>query len=395
MGLSVKKILGIITFTVLLFSAVQHISQVLAAFFSLLGLLSPVILGLCIAFILNVIMTGIEEKILGTVSDRMKRFLDKKYPKRRHFFMGTGKGRRPLALLLTFAVVIGAVFVLVFLIVPEFQRTTAMVAEVFPDFIKDLDTHINTWIGALPLPADSVPELQIDWDRITQYVSSFLQNGLGDFFSATLSITSSIFSGLFTMILGLVFSIYVLLQKEKLAKQAAMVIHAWVPERYSAIIFKVSSLSNRIFFRFVEGQFLEAIIIGCLCFLGMTVLRMPYAMVIAALVGFTALIPVFGAFIGTGIGAFLIVMVAPIKALWFVLFILVLQQVEGNLIYPKVVGSSIGLPGIWVLVAVTIGGSSFGILGMLIGVPLSSVIYALFREAVYKRLAEKDQLNET
>ena len=335
-------------------------------------------------------MSSIEKNILTKIGNFLKRFLDKYFPKRKFVLKGEVKASRPLALLLAFMLIIGAFFVLFFLIVPEFQQTMVVVADVFPDFVNGLDKQVNSWLETLPIPADSIPELEVDWDRITEYVSSFLKSGIGPFFSATLSITTSIFSGIFNLVLGLVFSIYVLLQKETLARQSRMVIEAWIPERYSKMIFKVASLSNRIFNKFVEGQFLEAIIIGVLCFIGMSILGMPYAMVIAALVGFTALIPVFGAFIGTGIGAFLIIMVDPMKAFWFIVFILVLQQVEGNLIYPKVVGSSIGLPGIWVLVAVTIGGSAFGILGMLIGVPLSSVIYALFRESVHKRLDQKN-----
>ena len=191
------------------------------------------------------------------------------------------------------------------------------------------------------------------------------------------------------MILALVFALYILGQKERLSEQLKRVITAYLPEEKADRMFYIGELSNRVFSNFVSGQLTEATLLGLLCFLGMTIFRMPYASMVAILVGFTALIPLFGAFIGTGIGAFLILMVSPIKAFWFIVFIIVLQQIEGNFIYPKVVGSSVGLPSIWVFSAITLGSRMFGVPGMLISVPLCSVLYCLFREAVRKRINQK------
>lgn len=178
-------------------------------------------------------------------------------------------------------------------------------------------------------------------------------------------------------------------QKETLTGQAKKVVRALFSEKWAHWITDVARMTNRTFSNFVTGQLTEAVILGTLCFLGMLIFRLPYAGVISVLVGFTALIPIFGAFIGVGIGAFLILLVSPIKALWFILFFVILQQLEGNLIYPRVVGKSVGLPGIWVLAAVTVGGNAFGLAGMLLAVPLCSVLYTLARQGVNARLARK------
>ena len=205
----------------------------------------------------------------------------------------------------------------------------------------------------------------------------------------TVNITTSIVAAMVDIVLGIVFAVYLLSQKEKLGKQAKKSTRAILGDERSKRFLDITSLANKVFTKFVTGQVTEACIIGVLCFIGMLIFRMPYAAIISVLVGFTALIPIFGAFIGTGIGAFLILLESPIKAIWFVLFIIVLQQLEGNLIYPRVVGKSVGLPPIWVLAAVTIGGGLFGIPGMLFGVPVCSVMYVLFKEFVNKQNNQK------
>ncbi|HIZ56943.1 MAG TPA: AI-2E family transporter, partial [Firmicutes bacterium] len=250
---------------------------------------------------------------------------------------------------------------------------------------------IQELLLTLGLSADtlSLSNIQIDWAKLAESVSDFLQYGSTNLFHTTVGITTSIFSGFFNLILGSVFSIYLLLQKERLCLQAKKLLFAYLPEQRVHTILRIGSLSNKTFSGFVTGQVVEAAIIGILCFIGMKIFSMPYASMISCLVGLTALIPIFGAFIGTAIGAFLILMDNPMQAVWFILFIIILQQVEGNLIYPKVVGKSVGLPGIWVLTAITIGGSTFGIAGMLFSVPLCSVLYCMLKESVAKRLKNK------
>ena len=221
-----------------------------------------------------------------------------------------------------------------------------------------------------------LPEFDFKPDKLID----ILKDGGTMLFNTTASVTASIVTAVMNFVIAFAFSIYVLAQKETLKRQSLKVLRAVMkPEKLQKLL-ELLELSNRTFTNFITGQLTEAVIIGALCFVGMTIFGMPYAPAISVLVGFTALIPVFGAFIGTAVGAFLILLVKPIQALWFIVFIIVLQQFEGNLIYPKVVGKSVGLPGIWVLAAVMIGGHVDGVVGMLLGVPVCSVIYALLQD---------------
>lgn len=377
---NIKKILGIIAFTIVLYTIMTNLSVVGRALNVLLALLAPLIVGLFIAFILNVIMRLIEDFLRA-------RF--RKIETKSKMVNRIEKAIRPISLLLSLALVVGLIWILIFLIVPEFKNTAENVSKEFPAFMQKVQKWLEKIIALLPFKINAIKPEDMNWEKIGQWISQFFSRGSSAFFSTTIEITSSIFTWLLNFVLGLVFAIYTLLQKEKLGLHFKKVLYAYLPEEKVDDMIDVASLSNNIFSSFVTGQFLEAVIIGVLCFIGMLLLGLPYALVVSALVGFTALIPVFGAFIGMFVGIFLILMVSPIKALWFTVFFIVLQQLEGNLIYPKVVGGSIGLPSIWVLAAVTIGGSAFGILGMLIGVPLTSVAYTLLRRAVNKRLAKK------
>ncbi len=377
---NIKKILGIIAFTIVLYTIMTNLSVVGRALNVLLALLAPLIVGLFIAFILNVIMRLIEDFLRA-------RF--RKIETKSKMVNRIEKAIRPISLLLSLALVVGLIWILIFLIVPEFKNTAENVSKEFPAFMQKVQKWLEKIIALLPFKINAIKPEDMNWEKIGQWISQFFSRGSSAFFSTTIEITSSIFTWLLNFVLGLVFAIYILLQKEKLGLHFKKVLYAYLPEEKVDDMIDVASLSNNIFSSFVTGQFLEAVIIGVLCFIGMLLLGLPYALVVSALVGFTALIPVFGAFIGMFVGIFLILMVSPIKALWFTVFFIVLQQLEGNLIYPKVVGGSIGLPSIWVLAAVTIGGSAFGILGMLIGVPLTSVAYTLLRRAVNKRLAKK------
>jgi predicted PurR-regulated permease PerM len=252
--------------------------------------------------------------------------------------------------------------------------------------------NFNEWWGGVVVFADkhgvTLPEVSFNAEKATDMISEFLNKNTNTLFDTTIGITSSILGGLFDGVLGVSFSIYILAEKEMLTRWAKKIVYAYLKEEKADKIVGFAKLTSQTFTNFITGQFIEAVIIGVLCFIGMSILRMPYASIISVLVGATALIPILGAYIGTIIGAFLILLVSPIKALIFVLFIIVLQQLEGNLIYPKVVGKSIGIPGILVLAAVTIGAKLFGVAGMLIGVPACAVIYCLLRESIGKRLHE-------
>lgn len=361
---TVKRILLIITFTVILIWAIYNHKLLLKYIGELYSLVSPFVIGLCIAYVVNVILRPIERMWLKLLSKCKGKWVQKL--------------KRPICLLLSILLVIGIILAVVFIIMPELSDSVSSLVSMVPSYVSE----VESWWEALALRLDKygveLPQFSFDTDKFIQ----ILKDGGTAVLNTTLSATTSIVTAVINIVLALAFSIYVLAQKETLKRQSKKVLAKLMkPEKMQKLL-DMLDLINRTFTNFITGQLTEAVIIGVLCFIGMSIFRMPYAPAISVLVGFTALIPVFGAFIGTAIGAFLILLVKPIQAVWFVVFIIVLQQFEGNLIYPKVVGKSVGLPGIWVLVAVTIGGNAMGVVGMLISVPLCSVLYVVARNAV-------------
>ncbi len=372
---NIKKILLIICLSAVFIAALVNISSVLSVAGEVISVFMPFILGLCIAFVTNVLLRALEG-------------LWDKIPEKK-WLKWLKKGKRAACIIISELLIIGVIFVLLFMIIPEISRTVKLIAESMPQFIQRLD---GWWLEFTVMLADYnivLPQLDLDIAEVASTVTDFIAGLDLSLWDKTVDFTGTVFGAVFNTVLGWAFSLYVLALKEKLGINLTKAMYALFPENTVKRILEIAQLSNRTFTNFVTGQLAEAVIIGLLCFIGMLIFRMPYAAVISVLVGFTALIPVFGAFIGTGIGAFLILMEDPIKALWFIVFIIILQQLEGNLIYPKVVGKSVGLPGIWVLVVVTVGGGFFGIAGMLIGIPAFTVIYTLARQAINKTLANK------
>lgn len=367
-----KQILLLITFTVLLYWSLSHFEILGKLISSVFGIISPFIVGFCIAFVVNVVLRGLEK-------------LWDKHIKNRHIT----KFKRGICLTLSIFIVLGIIFAILFIVTPEFMKTMDSFIDMLPSYIKTIENRWNSLSETLNKHSIVLPEFDIDEEKLITTIGNFLKQKGQIFVDTTINITASIFSAIFNFVIAFAFSIYVLAQKESLGIAARRVSTAIFKEEKTDKIFSFVSLVNKSFTNFVTGQLTEAVIIGILCFVGMLILAMPYAPAISVLVGFTALIPVFGAFIGTAVGAFLILLVEPIKALWFIIFIIVLQQLEGNLIYPKVVGKSVGLPGILVLAAVTVGGNAFGIVGMLLSVPICSVIYTLAVKAVDKKLNTK------
>ena len=374
-----KKNVRIILFIILLsgtiFLCVNNLGTVLKFAGGIVSVFMPFIVGLCIAFVTNVLLRPLER-------------LWDKIPNKKPF-RALKKIKRPVCLVATEVIIIGALFVLAFMIIPEISRTIALIADAIPDFMKQVEKwwqDFNIFLGEHSI---TLPELELDLNELATTVSSFLSELDLSIVDKTVDFTGSLFSGVFNAVLGFVFSLYVLAEKEKLGENLIKTLNALFSEKKVAKLREISALSNKAFTAFVTGQLTEALVIGLLCFIGMLILRMPYSVAVSVLVGFTALIPVFGAFIGTGIGALLILMVDPMKALWFIIFIIILQQLEGNLIYPKVVGKSVGLPGIWVIMVVTVSGSLFGIGGMLVSIPAFTVIYTLARQAINRKLTEK------
>ena len=372
---TVKRLLLLITFTLLLHWGLNHPSRagaILSGFFSIL---TPFLLGCCIAFIVNVLLRAVEAR----------------WPKLwgKHYGPALKKAKRPVCLLFSTVVILGIIFAIFFIVMPSLKESIASFAAQLPSHLDNLRLWWNDLVLFFDQYSIVLPAFTLDLPDISNAVANFVSQYGHAFLNTTIGITTSLFSLTVNLVLAFVFSLYLLAQKETLKHQVKRVLFALLPEQRAIRVLEISSLTNRTFVSFVTGQLTEAVILGVLCFLGMLLFRMPYASVISVLIGATALIPIFGAFIGIGVGAFLILLASPIQALWFVVFVVLLQQLEGNLIYPRVVGKSVGLPGIWVLAAVTIGGGVFGIIGMLLSVPVCSVLYALGRQGVAARLQKK------
>ena len=340
------------------------------------GLLQPLFIGFCIAFVLNVPMRFLEGYLFTRTKKPILQAL-----------------RRPLCILISIVFIVTVLSVIFLLVIPELLNAFGVLAKSIPLFLDAVLKGLQNWSAE---NADAIPSLQqwlanlkIDWAGIGRSLITFATTGAGNLLGSTVQVATSIAGSLTNLMFSFFLALYMLLGKEKLIRQIRAVLRAVFPLAAVRRIEAVLSLSARIFASFITGQCTEACILGTLCWLGMTLLRLPYAPMIGALIGFTALIPIVGAFMGTIVGAFMIAMVNPMSAVWFVVFLLTLQQFEGNLIYPRVVGSSVGLPGIWVLSAVTIGGAISGIVGMLFSVPVASILYALVRTGTKRRLKEK------
>lgn len=367
MKLNKKDIRFLILYTVLLIFGFIYIKEIFSILRYIIKIFMPFIIGIMIAFVLNVLMEVIENKWFEKLN-------------------WNKNTKRGISLTLSILIVIGFFIILLLLIIPNLQDTIVIFANNIPDYLsnlKELLLKLNVSDNVINDIMDTLSNLG---DSAKEYVLS----NSGKVIETTFGIASNVLNAFVNVFIGIVFAIYFLVDKEKISRQFSNIMKAYLPSKSCKKIEDIAELSNRVFANFVSGQCLEAIIIGILCFFGMIILRLPYAGAISVLVGFTALIPVFGAFIGTIIGAFLIFMVNPLQSVIFVIFIIVLQQLEGNLIYPHVVGKSVGLPGIWVLVAVTIGASINGILGMLLSVPLASILYSILKTDVNLKLKKKN-----
>jgi predicted PurR-regulated permease PerM len=298
------------------------------------------------------------------------------------------KSRRPVCMLLAFLSLAAVVTLVIWLVVPQLVSAVGVIVAGIPAFIEGILKQVKAWNV---LPEDILAYLEsIDWQSQISQIVKFVGTGIGSVVEILITAVSSVFDWIVTALISVIFSIYVLASKEKLAQQFHRVCRRYLPEKVIGTMDYALGVINDCFHRYIVGQCVEAVILGVLCGVGMAILKLPYAMMVGTLVAFTALIPIAGAYIGAGVGAFMILTVDPFKALIFLIFLIVLQQLEGNLIYPRVVGTSVGLPGMWVLVSVTIGGELMGVAGMLVMIPLVSVFYTLAREFTDRRLAERN-----
>ena len=337
------------------------------------GILSPFIMGAAFAFILNVPMRAFERWLEDVKKDGL---------------------RRGLAMLLTF-LAIGLVLFGVFrLLIPQLVETFYSLVPKLVEFFSRMEQNFRAFLETNPQMLEWVYTNtsfeSVNWGDLIQKAATVLSNSVSVIASGALSAVGSVTSALVDLVIGLVFALYCLGRKEVLVRQGKKLLYAFLPERISDEFLRIMRLTNSTFSGFISGQCLEAVILGCLFAIAMAIFRMPYISLICVLIGVTSLVPLVGGFVGCFFGAFFILVNDPVQALIFVIMFLVIQQIEGNLIYPKVVGNSIGLPGMWVLVAVSVGGDLMGVAGMLVMIPVTSVIYAILRELTNKRLARRN-----
>lgn len=361
-----KKTLKLVIIAIIAYWILNHYQIVLSLLSKLLSVLMPFIIGCMIAFVLNVLMIRIEKQLSKVIVNPKLKIL-----------------KRVLSILGSIALVVGVVAIIIILIIPELVSAIKVIALSLPEVIDNLQNWMDSHNIYLPQLENLIN--QIDVENLGNELSKFAKTEFSGMLDSTIDILAVIVNGIVNFVLGLVFAIYILMSKETLKDQTKRLINAYLPSKVADNIFEVARLSRTTFSNFIIGQTVEAFILGALCTIGMIILGLPYAPMVGSLVGITAFIPIIGAFIGGAIGAFMIFTVDYMQAFIFIIFLVILQQLEGDLIYPRVVGSTIGLPSIWVLFAVTVGGSLWGITGVLLGVPIVSVIYSLVKIQVKNR----------
>lgn len=367
----IRQIRGLILFVAVIVLLMIYSQSVLGGIALFFGMIQPFLVGGAIAFVINLPMRWLETKVFkkwnGKVAKRIK---------------------RPVCMVLAIVLILLVITGVIGVVVPQISTTAKELGVLIPAFFADVVHELEKLTKAYPEIWEKVKELEnmeINWESVINSVAGFLKNGMGNMLTSTVSIAGNVIGGVVNIFISFVFAVYILSSKEKLASQGDRIIKAYASEKWYVRISKVLKILNRNFGNFISGQCLEAVILGLLFVIAMTIFGFPYAVMIGVLIAFTSLIPVVGAFIGCFVGAFLILIHDPLQALWFVIMFLIIQQLEGNLIYPRVVGNSVGLPSIWVLAAVSIGGSMFGVAGMLCFIPLVSTFYTLLREDVNKR----------
>ena len=371
---TLRKLRGLIVFTLVILVGLWRFGIVLQAVKTILHILFPFLLGGAIAFVLSVPMNRIQKRLFANTKEKYRKFA------------------APVSLILTLIFVLALLSLVTSVVAPELGQTIATLGKTLPEKIPTLMKQAEQLVSNHPELVDYMDkaQAQLNWEEILNQLVTFFRVGANSMLSSTISVATGIVSGVGTFFIGFVFACYILLQQEFLKRQMKKLIFAYLKEKHANRFLQICALTYRTFSNFLTGQCLEAVILGMMFFVSMTILRFPFAVLVGVLIAFTALIPIFGAFVGCAVGAFLLLTVNPSQAAAFIVLFIVLQQIEGNLIYPKVVGGSIGLPAIWVLVAVTLGGSLFGIVGMLVFIPIVSVVYTLLKEDVNKRLIEKD-----
>lgn len=344
----------------------------------LIATLNQLLSGALIAYVINIVMS-FYERLYFPRSNRK----------------AVIKTRRTVCLVLSVLTIIGIVALIVVLIIPELIECSQVLAQKLTPYIERLPEFIgkSELLSALLEENLGITPDSLDWKSLLSKAVEFLISGASGVVESVVSVVSTVIGVVLAIFISAIFSLYLLMNRDRLIEGSHRLMNACIKPEKASVILHVIRVANDSFRRFIVGQCTEAVILGILCLVGMLIFRFPYATMISALIGFTALIPIAGAYIGAGVGAFMIMTDSPLKAILFIVFIVILQQLEGNFIYPKVVGDSVGLPGIWVFVAIIIGGGLFGILGMLLGVPALATLYRLLREYVSKRESAMERRN--
>lgn len=365
---NIKKILLIAFLIIIFFLGLQNITSVGHALGKVWDVVFPFVLGGAIAFIFNVPIRQLETYV----------------------FKKPFKGRRLVSYLITLIIVLGLIALAMSVVIPRLVETGKSIARDYSNMGGTLEAVRDRIVARFPASADLLNRLDLSYSALTHYISNFFQGkSRSSLVHSATGVVSSVVNGVASFLIAFAFSIYVLMAKEKLGRQVRQIFYALLPERHADKWMEIGSLTYTTFSNFIRGQFLEACILGSMFLVTMFLLRLPYALLISIVIAITALIPVFGAFLGATIGALLILIQSPKQMIIFLVLFIILQQIEGKLIYPHVVGGKVGLPSVWVLFAITVGAKINGVVGMILFVPLCSVLYALFREFILDRLKKK------
>ena len=384
---NVRIILLIITFAVVLYTAAQNLAAIYGAVATVWNVFGVVITGLAMAFVLNVPLKLFENRVFYGMSEDRRPYVRKM--------------RRPVSLVCALVVTLGVIVILIAVIMPQLTATVAEVASQLPDYINSVVQWLRDFLSGFGITVDALEDFSVDWEQVFSDLTTYLKEGSANVSESAASAGSSVvstvtdvggsvISTVMNTFLGLIVAVYVLAQKERIGHFMKRCIDAFLPHRASSAISRIASMASETFSNFVAGQFTDSCILGVLCYVCMRIFRVPYPEVISVVIGVTSLVPMVGSFIGEVIGALLILIVSPIKALLFIVMVLAIQQVDGAFIYPRIVGKSVGLPGVAVFCAVIVGGNVAGVLGSLLGVPVCALLYALLREAVDARQKRRE-----
>lgn len=379
---NVRTILLIIAFAVLLYTAAQNLASVYGAVRTVWRVFGVVITGLAMAFVLNVPLKLFENRVFYGMSEDRRPLVRKL--------------RRPVSLVFALVVSLGLIGILIAVVLPQLTATVAEVAARLPEYISSAVNWLNDFLAGFGIEIESLKNFTVDWEKVFSELTTYLKEGSANVDGSSVvdtvtGVGTSVVSTVMNTFLGLVVAVYILAQKERIGRFTRRCIDAFLPQKAASGLARIASMASETFSNFVAGQLADSCILGILCYICMRIFSFPYPEVISVVIGVTSLVPMVGSFIGEVIGALLILIVSPLKALLFVVMVLAIQQVDGAFIYPRIVGRSVGLPGVAVFCAVIVGGNVAGVIGAMIGVPVCALIYALLREAVDARLRRREE----